>query len=74
MTVENELTIITAAFEKVDDMTTSIDVIHSGFKQDDNWSEALQWHEMAWSGVLESLKSALEKDKGNLCCTTTYTN
>ncbi|MFB5089802.1 SRPBCC domain-containing protein, partial [Psychrobacillus sp. PGGUH221] len=32
------------------------------------WTDAFQWHQMAWSGVLSSLKSVLEKGEGNLCC------
>jgi len=68
MNNENELTNVNVSFEPVDTDSTKINVEHTGFKEDDNWKEAFDWHQMAWSGVLSSLKSALEKGEGNLCC------
>lgn len=62
------LTKVTVNFEKVRDDTTKVIVVHTGFKAGDAWNEAKQWHEMAWSGVLKSLKNALETGKGELCC------
>ncbi|MBT2679382.1 SRPBCC domain-containing protein [Bacillus sp. ISL-35] len=62
------LTKVTVNFEKVRDDTTKVIVLHTGFKEGDAWNEAIQWHEMAWSGVLKSLKSALETGEGELCC------
>ena len=68
MNSENELTTVSVSFEAVDTNSTKVIVEHSGFKEDENWIEAFEWHQMAWSGVLSSLKSALEKGEGNLCC------
>lgn len=68
MNIESELTIVNVSFEAIDEGSTKVIVEHTGFKTDDQWAEALNWHQMAWSGVLSSLKSALEKGKGSLCC------
>lgn len=68
MNNENELTSVHVCFQSVDTHSTKVIVEHIGFKEDDNWKEAFEWHQMAWSGVLSSLKSALEKSEGNLCC------
>ncbi|MFT4414771.1 SRPBCC family protein [Fredinandcohnia humi] len=68
MNHEDELTTVQVAFEKVDEDTTKVSIEHVGFKGDASWDEAYNWHQMAWSGVLGSLKSALEKGEGNLCC------
>lgn len=62
------LTKVTVNFEKVSDDTTKVIVLHTGFKEGAAWNEAIQWHEMAWAGVLKSLKNALETGKGELCC------
>lgn len=68
MNNENELTIVKVEFESIDIDSTRVVVMHTGFKHDDVWKEAIEWHQMAWGGVLSSLKSALEKGEGNLCC------
>ncbi|MBT2640501.1 SRPBCC domain-containing protein [Bacillus sp. ISL-39] len=68
MNVGEQLTIVSVNFEKIEDNTTKVTVRHTGFKEDDAWTEAVKWHEMAWSGVLKSLKNALETGKGELCC------
>ncbi|MBS4189977.1 SRPBCC domain-containing protein [Bacillus sp. FJAT-49705] len=68
MNHENELTKVTIHFETINEDSTKVIVEHSGFKDDERWLEAFNWHQMAWSGVLGSLKSALEKGEGNLCC------
>jgi hypothetical protein len=65
---ENELTTVKVSFESENINATKVVVEHSGFKDSDKWREAIDWHQMAWSGVLSSLKSALEKGEGNLCC------
>lgn len=41
-----------------------INIVINMQKTTEEWNEAIKWHEMAWSGVLESLKSALEKGEG----------
>jgi phenylpropionate dioxygenase-like ring-hydroxylating dioxygenase large terminal subunit len=68
MNNETELTTVYVSFQPIDIHSTKVIVEHSGFKDDDNWKEAIDWHQMAWSGVLRGLKSALEKGEGNLCC------
>ncbi|WP_349304903.1 SRPBCC domain-containing protein [Paenibacillus sp. Marseille-Q4541] len=68
MNHEKELTIVEVTFDSVDDCTTIVNVRHTGFKDEESWDEAVNWHQMAWPEVLGSLKSALEKGEGNLCC------
>ena len=68
MNKENELTKVKVYFELIDDDSTKVMVEHIGFKDNADWSEAINWHQTAWSGVLGSLKSALEKGEGYLCC------
>ncbi|MCG7344853.1 SRPBCC domain-containing protein [Sporosarcina sp. ACRSL] len=68
MNKEDELTIVNVSFKSINDHSTKVVVEHIGFKDHEDWTEAINWHQMAWSGVLQSLKSALEKDEGNLCC------
>jgi phenylpropionate dioxygenase-like ring-hydroxylating dioxygenase large terminal subunit len=69
MNSENELTSVHVRFVAIDTKSAKVIVEHTGFKDDDNWKEAFEWHQMAWAGVLSSLKSALEKGEGSLCCT-----
>jgi len=68
MNKENELTTVKVYLKSIKDDSTKVIVEHIGFKDNEDWSEAIKWHQMAWSGVLSSLKSALEKGEGNLCC------
>ncbi|PLR96888.1 SRPBCC family protein [Bacillus sp. T33-2] len=68
MNQESNLTVVKVKFAGIDEQTGKVSLEHTGFKEGDSWSEAFQWHEMAWSQVLSSLKSALEKGEGNLCC------
>ncbi|MBW8347966.1 SRPBCC domain-containing protein [Bacillus sp. IITD106] len=68
MNSESELTTVNVSFEPVDTKSTKVIVEHTGFKGNDSWKEAYEWHQMAWAGVLSSLKSALEKGEGSLCC------
>ncbi|WP_313799949.1 SRPBCC domain-containing protein [Cytobacillus sp.] len=63
-----ELTSVKVNLVAIDEGTTNVIVEHTGFKNEDRWAEAIKWHQMAWSGVLSSLKSALEKGEGELCC------
>ena len=44
----------------VEDDVTIVEVEHSGWGEIDVWSDARDWHEVAWRGVLESLKTTLE--------------
>jgi len=68
MNNEENLTVVNVAFVPVDVDSTIVSIQHTGFQEGDQWKEAIAWHDMAWSGVLQSLKSALEKGEGNLCC------
>lgn len=67
MNKEDELTKVNVSFKKVGDQT-EITVIHTGWKSDPEWTEAIDWHKMAWDGVLSSLKSNIENGQGDLCC------
>ncbi|OUM92370.1 SRPBCC family protein [Caldibacillus debilis] len=68
MNNEDELTRVKVSFEALGPDTSKVIVEHSGFKNEEEWEEAYQWHQAAWSQVLDSLRSALEKGEGNLCC------
>ncbi|MED3573938.1 SRPBCC family protein [Cytobacillus praedii] len=63
-----ELTSVKVKLVSINEGTTKVIIEHTGFKNEDRWAEAIKWHQMAWSGVLSSLKSALEKGEGELCC------
>jgi uncharacterized protein YndB with AHSA1/START domain len=68
MNNENELTTVNVSLESLNENSTKVIVEHIGFKDNNDWIEAIKWHQMAWSGVLDSLKSTLETGEGNLCC------
>ncbi|MFC4410911.1 SRPBCC domain-containing protein [Chungangia koreensis] len=68
MNDEERLTVVKVEFNKIDEKTSRVVIEHSGFQEGDQWKEAIEWHKMAWNGVLDSLKTALEKGEGNLCC------
>ncbi|GGA60202.1 SRPBCC family protein [Ornithinibacillus halotolerans] len=68
MNNDNELTTVCVNLQSINENSTKVTLKHIGFKDKEEWVEAFEWHQMAWSGVLESLKSALEKGEGNLCC------
>ncbi|MFO1445417.1 SRPBCC domain-containing protein [Bacillus sp. Bva_UNVM-123] len=68
MNQEDQLTLVKVRFNKNDYNSTKVTIEHTGFKDADNWTDAIDWHNMAWAGVLSSLKSSLEKGEGNLCC------
>lgn len=68
MNSENRLTDVKVKFDEINEETTKVSIEHLGFEEGEQWKEAVNWHDMAWSGVLDSLKSALEKGEGNLCC------
>lgn len=68
MNKESELTLVRVSFESIHENNTKVIIEHTGFKENEEWLEAMNWHQMAWSGALDSLKSALEKGEGNLCC------
>lgn len=63
---KNDLTVVTVQFISLANNETKVVIEHTGFKKD--WAEAYKWHQMAWQGVLQSLKSALETGEGELCC------
>jgi uncharacterized protein YndB with AHSA1/START domain len=67
MNSDNDLTIVNVYLEEQDDKTI-VKVLHKGWKDGEEWDEAVKWHEMAWQGVLSSLKNEIEKGEGILCC------
>ncbi len=66
--MEDNLTIIEITLEEIETNLTKIILIHSGFSKTEDWNEAFSWHDNAWTSVLSSLKSELEKGKSDLCC------
>ena len=68
MNNENQLTKVNVNFISISNDSTRVIVEHTGFGDNKDWNEATNWHQMAWSGVLDSLKSSIEKGEGNLCC------
>lgn len=68
MNHETKLTTVNVSFTSINEDSTKVIIKHLGFQDNDDWGEAINWHEMAWSSVLNSLKSAIEKGEGNLCC------
>lgn len=45
-----------------------VKVAHSGFGDDKQWNDAINWHEIAWKSVLISLRDYLENNEGSCCC------
>lgn len=68
MNVAGQLTTVSVYLEAVSENSTIVTIHHTGFGKGEKWQDALEWHIKAWTGVLSSLKSALEKGEGNLCC------
>ncbi|WP_019240591.1 MULTISPECIES: SRPBCC family protein [Bacillus] len=68
MNNENNLTRVQVTFEELINGITKVTVHHIGFGKDDSWKEAFDWHVMAWSEVLNSLKEKIENGEGHLCC------
>src|SRR5690606_19355479 len=66
MNNENQLTTVSVHFEQINEQKTKVQIVHTRFLEDAHWNEALNWHQLAWTNVLQSLKSALEKGEGNL--------
>jgi uncharacterized protein YndB with AHSA1/START domain len=68
MNQADALTTVCVRLEKIDIENTKVIIRHEGFNDKESWKEALEWHHSAWTDVLRSLKSSLEKGEGNLCC------
>ena len=60
--VEDNLTIIEITLEEMETNLTKINLLHSGFSNTEDWNKAFSWHDNAWTSVLSSLKSELEKE------------
>ncbi|MGE6256895.1 SRPBCC family protein [Heyndrickxia sporothermodurans] len=65
---QGNLTVVRVLLEGITENSTRVTIEHNGFKDQEDWTKAYDWHQMAWSQVVSSLKSALEKGEGNLCC------
>lgn len=63
----DNLTLVQIKVEPVQDGTL-VTLLHTGWKQSDEWNQAFEWHVQAWRQMLESLKSKLESGEGALCC------
>ncbi|MCW4048388.1 MAG: SRPBCC domain-containing protein [Candidatus Bathyarchaeota archaeon] len=59
MNKPDKLTQVKVEFTKEGE-TTQIKVTHSGWRDDDEWKKAHDWHKRAWEGVLASLTETLE--------------
>ncbi|GAA0392092.1 SRPBCC domain-containing protein [Paenibacillus motobuensis] len=68
MNDESHLTVVKVNLKEIDGESTEVTVEHTGFQDHPAWREAVQWHDTAWFGVLNSLKSAMENGQGELCC------
>ncbi|OCA84208.1 hypothetical protein A8F94_15950 [Bacillus sp. FJAT-27225] len=64
----HELTEVKVSLDAVGPTETKVSIEHSGFNRSKEWDEAFNWHQNAWTGVLSSLKSAIETGEGELCC------
>jgi hypothetical protein len=42
------------SFKPINETAANVIVKHSGFKDHEEWAEAINGQEMAWAGVLES--------------------
>ncbi|KIL35110.1 ATPase [Cohnella kolymensis] len=68
MNSSDSLTEVQVRFTQAGDKTTNVTIEHTGWGTGEQWDKAFQWHEMAWTQVLNSLKTALESGEGELCC------
>jgi uncharacterized protein YndB with AHSA1/START domain len=67
MNREESLTSVSVRFQEEGERTRVI-VEHTGWGEGEEWEEARRWHQTAWAGCLESLRSALESGEGDICC------
>lgn len=54
-------TTVTIRMKKMSEFTTCVKVFHEGFKEDEEWDAAYDWHDLIWAGVLNQLQNELEK-------------
>ena len=50
------LTNVTVLFSQIDNHKTQVTLIHTGWRQDDNWESARQYFIKAWAGALKQLE------------------
>nr|WP_028986977.1 SRPBCC domain-containing protein [Thermicanus aegyptius] len=67
MNEDDSLTRVDVTFSEQNGSTYVV-VEHKGWGEGELWEKARSWHEMAWTGVLDSLKKALESGEGSICC------
>jgi uncharacterized protein YndB with AHSA1/START domain len=67
MNEESDLTTVAVEFEPYNEETKVI-LIHKGWKDTEEYSQAREWHVQAWEQMLKSLKSNMESGEGILCC------
>ena len=68
MNNDSNLTSVIVILEESNSNITKLKVKHIGFGTEDNWKDAYEWHEKAWTEVLSSYKHYIETETGNLCC------
>lgn len=54
-------TSITVRLKRMSDTETCIKVFHDGFLEDASWDAAYDWHDLAWSGLLNQLVNTLDQ-------------
>lgn len=67
MNTSEKLTIVEVTLESQSG-GTRVTLIHTGWGDSNEWSQARDWHVQAWEQMLESLKSSIESGEGILCC------
>lgn len=63
----DDLTIVEITLES-QEHGTQVTLIHTGWKDSEDWQQARAWHVQAWEQMLGSLKSNIESGEGILCC------
>lgn len=59
-------TTVTIRMKKMSDSTTCVKIFHDGFREEEVWDAAYDWHDLAWAGILNRLQNELEKPEYSL--------
>lgn len=61
MNTVRPLTNVTVVFSRIDDDLTQVTLIHTGWRQDENWEAARQYFIKAWNGAFKQLKKVVNR-------------
>jgi hypothetical protein len=61
MNIVRSLTNVTVIFSNLDDRKTKITLIHSGWRQGENWELARQYFIKAWTGAFKQLERLINR-------------